>query len=96
MSREDIERRLALLIRETLGIDPDVQAPASATGDPTPATKPFAERSFDDLGFDSLDKVEFVMGIEDEFGIEVPDGEWEPWSTIREAIDLVESKGVPA
>lgn len=43
----------------------------------------------DDLGLDSLDVVEVVMAIEDEFAIEIPDSEADKISTIQEAVDYI-------
>ena len=45
----------------------------------------------DDLGADSLDTVELVMALEDEFELEIPDEEAEKITTIKEAIDYIES-----
>jgi NADH dehydrogenase (ubiquinone) 1 alpha/beta subcomplex 1, acyl-carrier protein len=50
----------------------------------TPEAK-FAE----DLGLDSLDTVEIVMAIEDEFAIEIPDQEADKISSIAEAITYI-------
>jgi acyl carrier protein len=44
----------------------------------------------DDLGADSLDTVELVMALEDEFDIEIPDEEAEKITTLKEAIAYVE------
>ena len=46
----------------------------------------------DDLGADSLDTVELVMALEEEFGIEIPDEEAEKMTSVGEAIRYVESK----
>ena len=49
------------------------------------------EASFiDDLGADSLDTVELVMALEEEFGIEIPDEEAEKISTVADAIKYIE------
>lgn len=48
------------------------------------------EASFvDDLGADSLDTVELVMALEEEFETEIPDEEAENITTVREAIDYI-------
>jgi len=44
-----------------------------------------------DLGADSLDTVELVMAFEEEFGIEIPDEEAEKISTVKDAVDYIES-----
>ena len=46
----------------------------------------------DDLDADSLDLVELVMALEEEFGIEVPESDLEGVDTIGKAFDLVTSK----
>lgn len=45
----------------------------------------------DDLGADSLDTVELVMALEEEFETEIPDEQAEKITTIQEAIDYIES-----
>lgn len=48
------------------------------------------EASFiDDLGADSLDIVELLMALEDEFGIEIPDEDLIKIATIKDAIDYI-------
>jgi len=52
-----------------------------------------AEASFiDDLGADSLDIVELVMAIEEEFALEIPDDDAEKIQTIQDAISYVEER----
>jgi len=46
----------------------------------------------DDLGADSLDTVELVMALEEEFGIEIPDEDAEKMSSVGEAIRYIEEK----
>ncbi len=51
------------------------------------------EASFaDDLDADSLDLVEFVMALEEEFGISVEEGELDDVKTVGEAYDLIAAK----
>ncbi|MBX3118501.1 MAG: acyl carrier protein [Fimbriimonadaceae bacterium] len=46
----------------------------------------------EDLGADSLDVVELVMALEDEFGIEIPDDEVSNIKTVGDAVKYIESK----
>ncbi len=45
----------------------------------------------DDLGADSLDTVELVMALEEEFGVEIPDEDAENIKTVQNAIDYINS-----
>ena len=50
------------------------------------------EASFvDDLGADSLDVVELIMGLETEFDIEIPDEDAEKLSTVGDAVEYIKS-----
>lgn len=52
-----------------------------------------SESSFiDDLGADSLDTVELVMALEEEFNIEIPDEDAEKMATVGDAIRYIEEK----
>ena len=50
----------------------------------------------DDLGADSLDTVELVMALEEEFGAEIPDEDAEKLTTVGEAIQYIEEKAAKA
>ncbi|CAM3051883.1 acyl carrier protein [Vibrio ordalii] len=73
----NIEERVKKIIIEQLGVDEaEVKNEAS-----------FVE----DLGADSLDTVELVMALEEEFDTEIPDEEAEKITTVQAAIDYVNS-----
>ncbi|OGW38606.1 MAG: acyl carrier protein [Nitrospirae bacterium GWC2_56_14] len=60
-------------------------------GVPEADVKP--EASFvNDLGADSLDTVELVMALEEEFGVEIPDEDAEKIATVQNAIDYIKAK----
>ena len=54
------------------------------------ATDVKPESSFTDLGADSLDSVELIMGFEEEFNIEIPDDDAEKIKTVQDVIDYIE------
>jgi len=47
----------------------------------------------DDLGADSLDTVELVMALEEEFGIEIPDEDAEKMVSVGDAVKYIDQKG---
>lgn len=72
MADDTLETRLTKMISEQLGVD-EAQVVPSAS---------FA----DDLQADSLDLVELIMSIEEEFGVEIPDEEAEKIATVDDAL----------
>lgn len=73
----NIVERVIKIVVEQLGVDEAEVKP---------------EASFvDDLGADSLDTVELVMALEEEFDTEIPDEEAEKITTVQAAIDYISS-----
>lgn len=73
----NIEERVAKIVAEQLGVsESEIRAEAS-----------FVE----DLGADSLDTVELVMALEEEFDTEIPDEEAEKITTVQAAIDYIKA-----
>jgi acyl carrier protein len=71
----DIDARVKKIVSEQLGLGEDEVS---------------QEASFvDDLGADSLDTVELVMALEEEFGCEIPDDDAEKITTVQEAINYI-------
>ena len=56
------------------------------------ASQVVPEATFKDLDADSLDLVEFVMALEEEFGIEIPDEDAEKILTVGKALDYIKEK----
>ena len=72
---ENVEPRVMKIVAEQLGVN---------------ETEVKSESSFvDDLGADSLDTVELVMALEEEFDCEIPDEEAEKINTVKQAVDYV-------
>lgn len=70
-----VEEKVKEIIVEQLGVDPAQVTP---------------EASFvNDLGADSLDTVELVMALEEEFNLEIPDEEAEKISTVGQAVEYI-------
>lgn len=76
MTYDQIVEKVKGIIVEQLGVDEEeVTLKASFT---------------DDLGADSLDNVELVMALEEEFDVEIPDEEAEKITTVQEAVKYIE------
>ncbi|MBP0132233.1 MAG: acyl carrier protein [Nitrosospira sp.] len=75
---ENLEQRIKKIVAEQLGVN---EAEVNN------------ESSFvDDLGADSLDTVELVMALEEEFECEIPDEQAEKINTVQQAIDYINSQ----
>ncbi|HET9312434.1 MAG: acpP [Nitrospira sp.] len=73
-----VDERVKKIIAEQLGVEEDEVT---------------SEASFvEDLGADSLDTVELVMALEEEFGIEIPDEDAEKILTVGKALDYIKEK----
>jgi acyl carrier protein len=74
---ENVEQRIKKIVAEQLGVnEADVKSESSFV---------------DDLGADSLDTVELVMALEEEFECEIPDEQAEKIITVQQAIDYINS-----
>ena len=74
-----VQPKVKEVIVEQLGVDPE---------------RVKLEASFiDDLGADSLDIVELVMAMEEEFGIEIPDEDAEKLKTVSDVCNYLQAKG---
>ncbi len=78
MSQDDIFARVKKIVADQLEVDPSEVKP---------------EANFaNDLGADSLDTVELVMALEEEFDIEIPDEAAEAITTVQASVDFINSK----
>jgi acyl carrier protein len=74
----DVAGKVKNIIVEQLGVTPEQVTP---------------EASFiEDLGADSLDTVELVMALEEEFDVQIPDDEAEKITTVQQAVDYINNK----
>jgi len=77
MADKPIDQRVKDIIVEQLGVKPDQVTPEA--------------KFIEDLGADSLDTVELVMALEEEFGIEVPDEQAEKLQSVGDVIKYIEA-----
>ncbi len=74
----DVEAKVVEIIVQQLGVDKEKVTP---------------EASFvDDLGADSLDVVELVMALEEEFGVEIPEEAAEKIATVKDAVEFLKQR----
>ena len=73
-----VEDKIRSIISEQLGVKPEEVNPQASF--------------IDDLGADSLDTVELIMALEEEFGVEIPDEDAEKMATVGDAIKYIEEK----
>jgi acyl carrier protein len=71
-----VEDKVKQIIVDQLGVEPSEVTPAASF--------------VDDLGADSLDRVELIMALEETFGVEIPDEEAEKISTVQDAVDYIQ------
>jgi len=76
MPSPEMEARLKKIVAEQLGVDESKIVPSA--------------RFTDDLNADSLDLVEMIMSLEEEFGIEIPDEDAEKILSVQDAIDYID------
>ena len=74
-----VEEKVKNIIVEQLGVSANEVVPGASF--------------VDDLGADSLDLVELVMVLEEEFGYEIPDEDAEKIQTVQDAISYINSQG---
>lgn len=78
----DIATRVKKIVVEQLGVDEDKVTDKA--------------HFVDDLGADSLDTVELVMALEEEFGVEIPDEDAEKIASVDQAIDYINNNAEAA
>ncbi len=78
MSESEIFEKVQKIVAEQLGVEPSEVTPQAS----------FAN----DLGADSLDTVELVMALEEEFDVEIPDEAAEEIATVQAAVDYISNK----
>lgn len=78
MASPEMEARLKKIVAEQLNVD-EVKVVSSA-------------RFTEDLNADSLDLVEMIMSLEEEFGVEIPDEDAEKILTVKDAMEYIDAR----
>ncbi|HHJ00772.1 acyl carrier protein [Candidatus Aerophobetes bacterium] len=76
MTRDEILKKVQEITSEQLGVDESQITPEA--------------KFVDDLGADSLDTVELIMALEEEFNLEISDEEAEKLTTVQKVVDYIE------
>ena len=80
MSKEEILDKVTEIVIDQLGVNKELATPTASL--------------VDDLAADSMDCLEILMSLEEEFGLAIPEEDGERLKTINDAVEYLTSKGV--